>query len=527
MKPNIVDAEEAVKLIHDNATICIGGGGAGHAVPDKIIEALGKYFQKTGFPRNLTVIHPCGIGDNANRGLNHIAYEGLVKLAIGGFWGNAPKMVKLAQENRIQGYNFPQGVLSHLMRITAAGGPGAITTTGLHTFVDPRVEGGKINKRTTEDLVAVVTIHGKEYLLYKTIPIDVAIIRGTSIDKEGNLTMEEEVGTFAMLSIAQAARQNRGKVIVQVKRVCLDKFTSPCHVKVPGVFIDAVVIEPNQEMTFISGFNPALVKRDLPYKDEELILTDVQKIVAKRAAMELFAGAYVNVGYGIADGVPIIAKNEGIMDKLIFMIEQGAIAGIPTTGLNFGAMYNPAAIVDDGYQFDYFHGGGLDLAFLGFAQIDQYGNVNSSRFGSQITGCGGAIDISQNAKKVVFCGTFAVKALLEVRDGRLKIIDKGKMKKFVQNVGQITFSGKYAIEKGQTILYVTERAVFELTTDGLKLSEIASAVNLEEDILSMMDFKPIIPADLKTMEQKLFTDEILALRQVFDRIRQDGNIGDQ
>jgi len=517
MNPKIMSSEEAIQLIPDNATICVGGAGAGHGIPDKILESLGETFTKEGRPKNLTIINPCGVGDNKERGLNHIAFEGLVKRDIGGFWGNAPKMVKLAQENKIEGYNLPQGVLSHLMRATAAGSPGVITTTGLHTFVDPRLEGGKINERTKDDLIEVITIQGKEYLFYKAIPINVAIIRGTSIDKEGNLSMEEEVGTFAMLSMAQAARRNKGKVLAQVKKIFPNNHTDPVNVKVPGVFIDAVVVEPAQQMTFLSDYEPALVKRNVSYIDSESIHEDAKKVIAKRGAMELFPGAFVNLGYGMPDGVPIVAKREGILKELIFMIEQGGIAGIPTTGLNFGAMYNPTAIVDDLYQFDYFHGGGLDIAFLGFAQIDQQGNVNSSRFGSQITGCGGAIDISQNTHKIIFCGTFAAKSNVVIKNNNMQIIDNGKIKKFVKHVEQITFSGNYAIEKDQKVLYVTERAVFELTPEGLKLNEIAPGINLRSDVLNMMDFKPIIPKDIKTMDRKLFSEEMMNLKALFSR----------
>ena len=285
----ITTAKDAVSQIQNGATVAIGGAGAGHAVPDKILEALGMHYQETGQPNGILTIHPCGIGDNDKRGLNHIALEGLIHTDIGGFWGNAPKMVDLAKLHKIKGYNFPQGVLSHLMRACASGKPGVITKVGLKTFADPRVEGGKINEITTEDLVSLLEIHGKEYLFYKAFPIDVAIIRGTSIDREGNLTMEEEVGFFAMLSIAQAAKVNNGIVIAQAKQM-LDKHADPGQVKVPGVFIDYVVLEPLQEMTFISKFDPALVKRDIPYQSDELKLEGIKRVVSRRAATELQRG---------------------------------------------------------------------------------------------------------------------------------------------------------------------------------------------------------------------------------------------
>jgi len=510
----IIDKGVIGSLIKDNATVAVGGAGAGHAVPDEILRAIGDYYKVNNHPKNLTTIHPCGIGDNDTLGMNHLALEGLVETNIGGFYGNAPKMTELAVSNKIKAYNLPQGVLSHLMRETAAGSPGVLTHVGLNTFVDPRLEGGKINEITTKDLVQVVTINDKEYLFYQAQPIDVAIIRGTSIDLDGNITMEEEVGSFAMLSIAQAAKVNGGIVIAQVKNVKHEHF-APGQVKIPGVLVDYVIEAPNQLMTFISGFEPALVRRDVPYETEELNLEGVKRIVNRRAALELRKNAFVNLGYGMSDGVPIVAQQENIATELNFMIEQGAIAGIPTTGLNFGAMYNPSAIIDDGYQFDFFQGGGLDISFLGFAEIDQNGNINSSRFGNVLTGCGGSIDISQNAKKVVYCGSFAVKSEQVISENGIEISNPGKFKKFVKQVKQVSFSGKYALEKGQQVLYVTERAVFELKKEGLTLIEIANGVNLEKDILSMMEFAPIISQDLKKMDMAIFEMGLLGLK---DRI---------
>jgi len=511
-----VSAEKAVARIPDGATVAVGGAGAGHAVPDKILEALGEIYSRNGHPKNLHVIHPCGIGDNDSRGLNHLAHEGLVHTSIGGFWGNAPKMVELAGNNKLKGYNLPQGVLSHLMRATASGQPGVLTHVGLHTFVDPRLEGGKINQITKEDVVELLPLNGKDYLFYKSRPIDVALIRGTSVDSEGNLTMEEEVGFFAMLSIAQAAKVNGGVVIAQVKKINKGH-CEPGQVKVPGIFIDYVVTDPEQEMTFLSPFDPALVKRDVSYESDELALEGIKRLVSRRAAMELRKGSYVNLGYGMSDGVPIVAGQEGITQMLVFMIEQGAIAGIPTTGLNFGAMYNPSAIVDDGYQFDFFHGGGLDMAFLGFAQIDQQGNINSSRFGKVITGCGGSIDISQNAKKVIFCGSFAVKSQQEIGPDGLKVSHPGKFRKFVKQVQQVTFSGKYAYDRGQEVLYVTERAVFKLVMEGLMLIEIAPGINLQSDILNMMDFKPLISPDLREIDSRIYDAGLLGLLSNFNK----------
>jgi propionate CoA-transferase len=384
----------------------------------------------------------------------------------------------------------------------------------LNTFVDPRLEGGKINDITTEEIVEVLQLNGREYLFYKTRPIDVGIIRGTSMDSEGNITMEEEVGSFAMLSMAQAAKSNGGIVIAQVKRIT-EGHCEPGNVKVPGVLIDYVVTDPKQEMTFLSAFDPALVKRDVPFESDELLMEGVKNLVNRRAALELGKGAFVNLGYGMSDGVPIVAQQEEITDQIVFMIEQGATAGIPTTGLNFGAMFNPSSIIDDGYQFDFFHGGGLDLAFLGFAQVDKDGNINSSRFGNVITGCGGSIDISQNAKKMVYCGTFAVKSEEEISEEGIRILNPGKFKKFVDRVQQVSFSGKYAMERGQQVVYVTERAVLELTPEGVMLKEIAPGIDLQKDVLDMMEFKPVISKDLKTIDPIIYQNSKIGLKELF------------
>ncbi len=522
---SIISARQAADLIKDGDTLAIGGAGAGHAVPDRLLQGLGERYAETAGPSKLTVFHPCGIGDENSRGMNHLAYEGLIDKVVGGFWGNAPKMVKLAVDNKIKGYNFPQGVLGHVVRATASGKPGIITPIGLNTYVDPRLEGGKLNEITTEDLVEVIEIGGREYLFYKAIPVDVAFIRGTTVDCEGNLTMEEEVGSFSMLSLAQAAKVNNGIVIAQAKRTSA-AHCNPGHVKVPGVFIDYVVIEPEQEMTFLTAFDPALVKRDVPYEAEELKLEGVKRLVSRRAALELRPGIYVNLGYGLSDGVPIVAQQENITDQLVFMIEQGAIAGIPTTGLNFGAMFNPTAIVDDVYQFDFFHGGGLDMAFLGFAQVDRFGNINSTRFGNYVTGSGGSIDISSAAKKIVYCGTFAVKSEEEIGSDGLRIINRGKIRKFVEQVQQVSFSGTSALERGQTVYYVTERAVFTLTPAGVTLLEIAPGVDLQKDVLDMMEFRPVISDSLKTIDGIIYQAGKLGLTERFAEIRkgqqQDG-----
>lgn len=510
MNPKVISAEAAASFVKNGHTLCIGGGGAGHAVPDRLMEALGQRFIKTILPKKITILHPCGIGDNKMRGLNHLAHEGLIDTVIGGFWGNAPKMATLALDGRIKGYNFPQGVLSHLMRAIAGGEKGLLTRTGLHTFVDPRYEGGKVNSTTKKDLVELFNIHGDELLYYHSIPIHISFIRGSSVDVDGNLTMEDEVATFAMLSIAHATKVNGGIVIAQVKSI-KSNHARPVNVKVPGVLIDYIVEEPTQTMTFLTDYEQAFIDRESIYFTDTLKLEGIKRTIARRAAMELPKKGFVNLGYGMADGIPTVVKEEGMLEDITFMIEQGQTDGLIATGLNFGAMYNPAAITDDGYQFDFFHGGGLDICFLGFAQIDQDGNVNASRFGNIFTGCGGFIDISQHTKKIVFCGAFSAKADVVVHERGLTIGDPGKIVKFLKKVEQVTFNGKQAFKKGQQVLFCTERAVFRLTENGIELIEIAPGIDLDKDILEMMEFKPIIVPKLKTMDAKIYASGLLNL----------------
>ena len=536
VKP-IITAEEAVQMVKDGDTLVIGGSGAGHAIPEKLIEALGRRFNSTGRPRELTVVHISGMGDQGQRGLGHLADERLIKRDVGGHWGMSPSMAKLAIDNKIEAYNLPQGALSCLMRSIAAGAPGYVTHVGLHTFADPRVEGGKLNERTREDIVEVVTLRGKEYLLYYSFPVNVAFIRGTTADIDGNISMEEEVAYFEMLSQAQAAKNSGGKVIAQVKRMVGKRGIDPRMVKVPGIFVDAIVIDPKQQQTYQIDYDPALCGDAREFVSDAFVLNangelrsklrkelrqklsgelnmgslslNERKVIVKRAAMELRPNAVVNLGFGMPFGVGMIAEESGIKDKITLSIEQGSIGGIPAGGLDSGAMYYPVAILDQPYQFDSYQGGGIDIAFLSHAQVDKHGNVNVSKFGNRLAGCGGFIDISQNSKKVVFCGTFAVKAETEIRDDGIRVVQEGVAPKFVDEVEQITFSGRYAREIGQEVLYVTERAVFQLTAHGVLLKEIAPGIDIERDILNAMGFKPIIE-QVSTIDEIVFTDEPLA-----------------
>jgi propionate CoA-transferase len=523
-KGKVITAADAVKLIRDGDTLATGGFvGIGFAeeiaiaIERRFLESRDTEVLTPGHPRDLTLVYAAGQGDGKERGLNHLAHEGLVRRIIGGHWGLVPKLQHFAVTNQIEAYNLPQGVITHLFRDIAAHRPGHITRVGLGTFVDPRHGGGKLNAKTKHDIVRLLEIDGEECLFYKTFPINVGIIRATTGDPDGNLTMEKEALTLEALAIAMAARNSGGIVIAQVERVAESGSLNPRQVKVPGIMVDCVVVSKpeNHWQTFATQYNPAYSSEiraragSLPPME-----AGARKIIARRAALELEPNSVVNLGIGMPEGVAAVANEEKIIDLITLTAEPGVIGGIPASGMDFGAAINTQAVIDQPNQFDFYDGGGLDVAFLGLAQADHSGNLNVSKFGPRLAGAGGFINISQSAKKVVFTGTFIAGQLeLKYHDGALQIVRDGNIRKFVRKVEHVTFSGDVARKSGKPTLYVTERCVFRLTSDGLELTEIAPGVELERDILAKMDFKPLVAKNLSLMDPRIFAAEPMNLRE--------------
>lgn len=514
MKSKIVTAEQAIGLIHDGDTlVCSGFGVVG--VPDELLLALQQRFESTQSPRELTLIFGGGPGDGKEQGINRIALDGLIQRAIGGHWGLVPKLGAMAMENRIEAWNLPLGVISHLYRDIAAGLPGNVSRVGLGTFVDPRLQGGKVNARTTEELVSVIELAGQELLFYRVPKPQVAFIRASIADPDGNLSIEREALTQDTLAIATAVKNSGGIVIAQVEYLCERASLPARQVKVPGILVDCVVqARPQYHMqTYGTGYNPALSgQMRVPLDALPPMPFDERKIIARRAAFELMPNAVVNLGIGMPEGVADIANEERLLSYMTLTAEPGVVGGVPGSGLNFGSSTNATAQLDMNQQFDFYDGGGLDLAVLGLAECDARGNINVSRFGPKLAGAGGFINITQNSRTVVFIGTFSAGGLkVAVQEGELTILQEGRHRKFVEAIEQVTFSGEYAARLGKRVLYVTERCVFALTAEGLELIEIAPGIDLERDILSQMAFRPIVKNPVP-MDARIFRPEPMGLK---------------
>lgn len=512
-KPLFLNGDEAAALIDDNKTIATIGMTLVSA-SETILKALDKRFMETGHPRGLTLIHSCGQSDR-DRGIQHFAHEGMLDRIIGGHWGLQPKMMDLIARNKMLAYNLPQGQFAQLYRSMAGGEPGKITKVGLGTYMDPRLGGGKMNEITQDapDIVDIVTIDGEEYMRYKPIPIDYCIIRGTSIDELGNLTTDEEAMMLEEFPAVMACKKYGGTVIAQAKYKVKAGSLHCKHITVPGVFIDAAVICPNPEedhrQTHSFAMNPAYCGNiRTPEEAGDTLPLTIRKVIGRRALMELEENDVLNVGTGIPNDVvgPIMMEEE-INDLCLITVESGIYGGVPMGGIDFGIAKNNFALVRHDDQFDYYNGAGVDITFMGAGELDEDGNVNATKLGPNPTGAGGFIDITTNAKHVVFCSTFTGKGLeCSFEDGKLHINQEGSIIKLVKKVQQISYNGKHAVQKSQKMHYVTERAVFELRSEGLTLTEIAPGIDLKTQILDLMEFIPIIAPDLKTMNPRLFQE---------------------
>ena len=516
-KVKIITAAEAAAQVPDGAVINTEGFVQA-GLSETLNRALEQRFLETGHPKDLTIFTVAGQGAGAGTGSDHFAHEGMVKRLIAGHYNLAPTLRTMAIEGKIEAYNLPQGTMAQMIRDAAGKRVGTITHVGLNTYVDPRIEGAKVNSKTTEDIVKLIEIEGEEKLLFNSQPLDVTFIRGTYADESGNISLEKEACTLDATSLAQCAKNNGGKVFVQVEKIVADGSLDPRIVKIPGIYVDAVILAEGDD-------NAQIYKQEydgsmtgdfrVPLGSLEAPKLDAKKIIARRAAMELQKGAVVNLGIGVPEFVSAVANEEGIGDWMTLTVEAGPVGGVPQGGSRFAGSVNVDCILDQPYQFDFYDGGGLDLCYLGLAEVDPSGNVNVSRLGTRITGSGGFMNISSNSKKAIFCGTFTNGVKIKTGDGKLTILEEGKKHKFVNKVTEITFSGVVAGKKGKDVLYVTERAVFALKADGVHLIEVAPGIDVETQVLAEMDFQPIVDRDengnVKLMDERIFKDEVMGM----------------
>lgn len=521
---NILSATEAACLIQDGWTVASAGFvGCGHA--EAVTAALERRFLAQGSPRNLTLVYSAGQGDRAHRGVNHFGHDGLTRCIVGGHWRSAPKLSELALSERCAAFNLPQGVITQLYRAIAGGKPGVVTKIGLNTFVDPNLDGGAVNRTGLDEVrsgrmcfVEDLPVRGERWLLYPSFPVHCALIRGTTVDSRGNLSVENEAFHHELLAIAQAARNSGGIVIAQARRV-VDHHENLHAIKVPGILIDHVVISQSDDehmMTFAEQDNPAYYTpwqgSAAPVRQVEPIPLDVRKVVQHRGLLELVARnpRVVNLGVGMPAGIGAVAEEEGV-SGFTLTVEAGPIGGTPADGLSFGASAYPEAVVDHPAQFDFYDGGGIDLAFLGLAEMDVCGNVNVSMFGEGgkriIAGVGGFINITQSAREVVFMGTLTAGGLVvEAKDGRLQIVQEGAIRKVLPVVSHLTFDAGYVAGLGRRILYLTERAVFEYRAGRLVLIEVAPGIDVASQVLAVCAPGVVVADDLRTMDVRIFRD---------------------
>lgn len=526
-KPIVISAAEAVKMIRDETTLCAIAMTQISACTS-ILKEIEKSFLEEGHPRNLTYVHTCGQASvGMPGGLQYIAHEGLVKRVIGGHWGQSSNMMRLITENKIEAFNLPQGQMANLFHSMALREPGKISKVGLGTYIDPRYEGGKMNQKAKEsgfDTVSLIEIDGEEYIRYHHIPIDTLLIRGTCADENGNISTKQEAMVLEVLPAVMATKRWGGKVICQVERIVKNGMIGAKEVTVPGVLVDAIVVCENpiedHRQTYSWYYDPTYSGEALaPEESFTPVPNEIRKIIARRAAAELVPDQIINVGTGIPSEKfgPVIAE-EGIADIVTLTVESGVYGGVPAETIDFGIARNAQALVPHDRQFELYNGSGIDYTFMGAGEMDQSGNVNSTKMGPKSPGAGGFIDITATAKNVIFCSTFTGGGLKAGFSGEgVKIEQEGKFKKLVKKVQQISYNGKVALERGQKMLYVTERAVFRLTEEGPELIEIAKGIDLQKDILDQMEFVPLISDNLKVTSTDFYKDGVCGLRELIER----------
>lgn len=521
MSKHITPAQAAA-LIPDGAVVSVSSS-SGLGCPDLMLKAIGERFDNTGHPRNITTLHPIAAGDMSGiKGVDHIAKKGLLKRIIGGSYPSGPSgaepplIWQMITNNEIPAYNIPSGIMFDIHREAAAKRPGVLTKIGIDTFVDPKRQGCAMNELgAQEPVVKRVTFEGDEWLFFPSIVPHVTIIRATTADERGNLTYEHEGAYLGGLDQALAARNNAGIVIAQVKRITKEGSLKPHDVRVPGMLVDYVIVDPDQKQTTQTLYDPAISGEIFrPLDSFRVPEFNIQKVIARRVAQELQAGTCVNLGFGISANVPRILLEEGVHGSVTWVIEQGAVGGVPLLDFAFGCASNADAYMPSPYQFTYFQGAGFDASLLSFLEIGKDGSVNVSKlsFRPHVTaGAGGFVDITARAKKIVFSGMFNAGAKLAIADGKLVIEKEGKLKKLVNEVEHVTFSGRRAIEQGQDISYVTERCVMKLTPQGIVLTEIAPGIDLQTHILDQSEFPLAVAKDLKVMAGALFGEANIGL----------------